>query len=147
MPLPPFIDGDLPPGVYPVTLAEALDRFGQGSAQRRTVGARLARIYRLAASAGRLARFVVFGSFVTAKADPRDVDVVLLMEDSFDLTAAPGEVAIVFDHAAADAQLGASIFWACRSGAFGGEQAFVEYWQARREGGRRGIIEIVPGGT
>lgn len=46
----------------------------------------------------------------------------------------------------ADAQLGASIFWAPRSGAFGGEQAFVEYWQARREGGQRGIIEIVPEG-
>lgn len=139
-------DGDLPSGIHPATLAEALARFGQGSLQRRAVGGRLTRIYRLAASTGHLARFVVFGSFVTAKADPRDVDVVLLMEDSFDVSALQGEAAVVFRHADADAQLGASIFWATRSGAFGGEQAFVEYWQVRREGGLRGVIEIVSGG-
>jgi hypothetical protein len=88
---------------------------------------------------------VVFGSFVTAKSDPQDVDVVILMEDSFDLSSVAGEVASVFNHAEADARLGASVFWSSRSGAFGGEQAMIEYWQLRREGGLRGIIEIVEG--
>lgn len=32
---------------------------------------------------GNLARFIVFGSFVTAKPAPNDVDIFLLMEDSF----------------------------------------------------------------
>jgi hypothetical protein len=147
MALPEFnADGDLPPGVYPVTLPEALARFGHGSPQRRVVAGRLTHLHRLAVSTGHLARFVVFGSFVTAKADPRDVDVVLVMDDAFDLAAVAEEVAVVFRHAEADAQLGASVFWATRSGAFGGEQALVEYWQARREGGRRGILEIVPEG-
>lgn len=135
--------GDLPPGIYPVTLVEAIARFGHGSPQRRVVADRLDRVYQLAASTGHLARFVVFGSFVTAKPDPRDVDVVILMDDTFDVSRVAGDVAVVFDHAEADAQLGASVFWACQSGAFGGEQAMVEYWQARREGGLRGIIEIV----
>jgi hypothetical protein len=31
---------------------------------------------------GKVARFVVFGSFVTAKDEPNDVDVILLVEDS-----------------------------------------------------------------
>jgi len=44
----------------------------------------------------------------------------------------------------ADAHFGASVFWVRRSGALGGEQAMVEYWQVRRDGGRRGIVEIVP---
>jgi hypothetical protein len=44
----------------------------------------------------------------------------------------------------ADARFGASVFWVRRSGALGGEQAMVEYWQVRRDGGRRGIVEIVP---
>ncbi|QDU24073.1 DUF6932 family protein [Urbifossiella limnaea] len=145
MGLPAFnADGDLPPGVYLVTLADALARFGRGSAQRQVVAGRLARIHGLAASTGRLARFVVFGSFVTAKPDPRDVDVVLLMDDGFDVTATADDVAAVFDHAEADARLGASVFWATRSGAFGGEQAMIEYWQTRRDGRLRGILEIVP---
>lgn len=147
-PLPAFNEeGDLPPGVYCATLSQILERFGQGAVQRRTVAERLNRIYQLAASTGQLARFVVFGSFVTAKAEPNDVDIVLLMEDSFDLTSVTGEAALVFQHMEADAHFGASIFWTKRSGALGGEQAMIEYWQIRREGGHRGIIEIVGEGT
>src|SRR6185437_15483419 len=134
---------DLPPGVHPATLSEVLGRFGQGSIQRRAVADRLSRLYQLADSTGHLARFVVFGSFVTTKADPNDVDIILLMEDSFDLASVTDEAALVFQHMEADAHFGASVFWARRSGALGGEQAMLEYWQARREGGQRGIVEIV----
>jgi hypothetical protein len=142
--LPAFNEkGDPPPGVYRATLAEVLERFGQGSVQRCAVAERLTRLHQLAISTGQLARFVVFGSFVTAKADPNDVDVILLMEDTFDVSAVTDEAALVFQHLEADAHFGASVFWTKRSGALGGEQAMIEYWQARREGGRRGIAEIV----
>lgn len=148
MALPPFDEnGDLPPGVHRATLSEVTDRFDLGELQRRAVAGRLTRIYELVASTGQLARFVVFGSFVTAKAEPNDVDIVLLMEDAFDLSSVSGETAIVFRHAEADAHFGASVFWARRSGAIGGEEAMIEYWQVRRDGGRRGIIEIIPEGT
>jgi hypothetical protein len=136
-------EGDLPPGVHRATLSEVLERFGQGTIQRRAVADRLNRIYQLAASTGQLAHFVVFGSFVTAKAEPNDVDIVLLMEDTFDLASVIGEAALVFQHLEADAHFGASVFWTKRSGAIGGEQAMIEYWQTRREGGQRGIVEIV----
>jgi hypothetical protein len=142
--LPAFnADGDLPPGVHRATLSEVLERFGQGTVQRCAVADRLNRIYQLTASTGQLARFVVFGSFVTAKAEPNDVDIVLLMEDTFELTSVTGEAALVFQHMDAEAHFGASVFWSRRSGAIGGEQAMVEYWQTRRDGGRRGIVEII----
>jgi hypothetical protein len=146
--LPAFNEeGDLPPGVHRATMPEILDRFGQGSVQRRAVADRLNRIYQLVASTGHLARFVVFGSFVTAEEEPNDVDIVLLMEDSFDLASVTDEAALVFQHMEADAYFGASVFWMRRSGAMGGEQAMIEYWQVRREGGQRDIVEIVPEGT
>jgi hypothetical protein len=95
MALPAFNEeGDLPPGVHRATLRDVLDRFGHGSVQRCAVAARLSRLHQLAVSTGNLARFVVFGSFVTAKTDPNDVDVILLMEDSFDLVAMSGEAAL-----------------------------------------------------
>ena len=99
------------------------------------------------AATGQLARFVVFGSFVTAKLDPNDVDIILLMEDSFDLASVTGEAALVFQHMEADSHFGASVFWTRRAGAIGGEQAMVEYWQVRRQGGLRGIVEIVREGS
>jgi hypothetical protein len=146
--LPAFNEeGDLPPGVHHATLSSVLERFGQGTIQRRTVADRLHRIYELAASTGQLARFVAFGSFVTAKPEPNDIDLVLLMEDTFDLSAVTGEAALVFQHMEADAHFGASVFWSKRSGAIGGEQAMIEYWQTRREGGQRGIVEIIGEGS
>ena len=90
-----------------------------------------------------MGRFVVYGSFVTDKAEPNDVDVFLVMDDTFDAGKLEGESALLFDHAAADTHFGASVFWVRRSTALGGEQAMVEYWQAKRGGGQRGIIEIV----
>jgi hypothetical protein len=145
MALPAFNEeGDLPPGVYRATLSEVLQRFAQGSVQRSAVGDRLNRLYQLARSTKQLARFVVFGSFVTAKEDPNDVDIILIMEDVFDVDSIAGEAALVFQHMEADAHFGASVFWTPRSGAFGGEQAMVEHWQVRRGGGKRGIVEIVP---
>ncbi|MSU80406.1 MAG: hypothetical protein EXS16_20255 [Gemmataceae bacterium] len=136
-------DGDLSPGVYCASVAQVLDHYGKGSLQRRAVADRLNRIYQLAASTGQLARFVVFGSFVTAKEEPEDVDIVLLMEDAFDLGTVIGEAALLFQHMEADTHFGTSVFWSTRSGAIGGEQAMIEYWQTRREGGLRGIVEIV----
>ena len=114
--------------MHRATLLEVLERFGQGSVQRCAVADRLHRIYQLSASTGQLARFIVFGSFVTAEAEPNDVDVVLLMEDTFDLASIADEAALLFQHMEADAYFGASVFWTKRSGALGGEQAMIEYW-------------------
>lgn len=145
MPLPPFTpSGDLPEGVHRATLREVLERFGADSAWRMAVGSRLARIYQVAVTAGHLGRFVVFGSFVTAKEQPNDVDVFLLMEDSFDAGQLVGEARLLFDHSAAQAHFGASVFWMRRLAALGGEQAAVEFWQTKRDGSRRGIVEIIP---
>ena len=82
--------------MHPATLEEALERFGHGTVQRCAVSERLIRIHELAASTGELRRFVIFGSFVTAKAQPNDVDIVLLMEDTFDLTDVAGEAGLLF---------------------------------------------------
>lgn len=143
MSLPTFNeDGDLPVGVHLASLSEVLGRFGRDSARRRAVAARLERIDRLARSTGELARLIVFGSFITDKAEPNDVDIFLVMEDSFEVDRVVGEARLVFDHAAADTHFGASVFWVRRMAALGGEQAAVEFWQTRRDGGLRGIIEI-----
>lgn len=67
--------GDLPVEIFQATLAEVIEHFGTGSLQRQQVGERLVRIYDLAHSTGQVARFIVYGSFVTAKPSPNDVDI------------------------------------------------------------------------
>lgn len=73
------------------------------------------------------------------------MDVFFIMEDSFDPATLPREAGSVFDHTSAQAQFGASVFWFRRLACMEGEQATVEYWQVKRGGGSRGIVEIVEG--
>jgi hypothetical protein len=144
VPLPEFTEaGNLPPGVHRATLHEAVERFGAGSVRRRALALRMERMYNIARATGHLARFVVFGSFVTDKPEPNDVDVFLLMEDTFDATALDGEAVFLFDHLQAEAYFGCSVFWMTRRGALGGEDKAVGYWQITRERALRGIVEII----
>ena len=141
---PEFDDnGDLPAGVHQATLTEILQNFGTENAQRIRLGQRLERIYTLVNSTGKVARFIVFGSFVTAKPIPGDVDIFLLMEDSFDANQVSGEAALIFDNEKAQNVLEASIFWIRKLAAIGGEQEAVEYWQIKRDNTRRGIVEVI----
>lgn len=143
MPLPLLAaTGDLPQGVHRGSLHEVLNRFGQATSQRKLVGIRLARIYELVAATGHLRRFIVFGSFVTAKPDPNDVDVFMIMDDTFNLGQVTGEARLVFDHSVAQAHFGASIFWLRQLAALPSEEEAVLNWQIKRDGTRRGIIEI-----
>lgn len=144
MPIPPYLkSGDLPVGIHAATLSEVLDRFGLSTPRRKVVASRLERILQIARKTRMVARFVVFGSFVTAKPDPNDVDVFMLMENEFDSASLSGEARLLFDHGAANTFFGASVFWLRRLAALGGEQAALEDWQSKRDGGRRGIVEIV----
>lgn len=145
--LPSFTStGDLPEGVYEVTLAKALAHFGASPSRRRRLGLRLQRIYELALSTGKLIRFIVFGSFVTAKAVPNDVDVFMILSNDFDVGATSGELRILFEHGAAQDHFGASVFWVREVAAFGGVDAATSDWAFTREGRRRGLISIVEDG-
>ena len=145
MALPDFTEtGDLPTGVHQASLTETVARFGNDSDWRKRLGTRLKRIHQIASNTGHLARFVVFGSFVTEKYKPNDVDIFMLMEDDFDMGLLTGEAHLLFvDHAAAQDHFGASVFWVRRMAAFGGDQTIIEDWQFKRDGTKRGIVEII----
>ena len=143
MPLPPLnAAGDLPEGVHACTQQEVIERFGTATARRRIVGMRLQRVLDLAAESGHLARAIIFGSFLTDKAEPNDVDLFLVMDDPFDLTQVSGEARLVFDHSAAQAHFGASVFWVRRASCFPNENDMVTGWTLKRDGTMRGIVEV-----
>lgn len=137
-------NGDLPVGVYQATIDETLKHFERGSAKRRQVAQRLKRIYEIAAATDKIARFIVFGSFVTDKPEPNDVDIFIIMENDFDAQALVGEAQLLFNHLTAQTYFGASVFWVRRLAALGGEEIAIRDWQIKRDGKKRGIVEIIP---
>jgi len=67
----------------------------------------------------------------------------MIMDDNFDMGSLVGEARLLFvDHGSAQDHFGASVFWMRRMAAFGGEQVAIEDWQIKRDGMKRGIVEI-----
>jgi len=146
VPIPAFDDrGELPVEIHRATLAECFERFGKGSEQRGRATATLVEICDLAKATGKLDRIIIFGSYVTAKREPRDIDIILVMKDDFDVETCSQSSRLLFDHAQADYRLGASIFWIRPAMLVMAEplETFVARWQIKRDGGRRGILEVV----
>ena len=145
MRLPPFnAQDDLPSGVHRATLAEVVERFGHGAPQRLSVTERLQRVITLVQGTGKLEHVFIWGSYVTNKPEPGDIDLFLVMSPDFVSNDYTGETRSVFDSATAERTLGATVFW-MNSGA-GTEPTvagFLEQFQIRRDGGRRGIVEVV----
>jgi hypothetical protein len=135
--------GDLPIGIHRATIAEVIAHFGQGTAQRVAITARLERIYELARRTGHLQRFIIFGSYVTAEPNPRDVDIFLVMRGGFQPRDAPPETQHLFQHDTAQSEFGASIFWVNAATSFADTEDLIIGWQTRRDLQRRGIVEVI----
>ena len=145
MPLPELDRyGDLPVGAHQASLDEVIVRFGHGTPQRRLVTTLLLRVLKLAEGTGKLERFVIFGSYVTAKPNPNDVYIILIMRDDFRERECDEETAPVFHHLRAQAELGASVFWTAPCGVLlETVDQFIEHWQVKRDHSRHGIVEVI----
>ena len=89
MPIPPLEEhGLLPVGVHDCTLEEIKLRFGafHGSDRRPQLFMKLTVLIGEAQAAQFARNLLVDGSFVTAKADPNDIDLVLVLPISHDLS-------------------------------------------------------------
>ena len=144
MPLPACdAQGDLPVGVHQATLDEVRTRFGHSTPQLQLVTAQLVRIYELARATGKLLRFVIFGSYVTAKPAPNDIDIILLMRDDFAVAECDEHTQPLFDHLRAQQIFGASVFSVRASTALlATVDEFISYWQIKRDQSKRGIIDV-----
>jgi predicted nucleotidyltransferase len=136
-------DGNLPKGLHKATLQEVREIFGTGSARRKLLIGNLENIIELAKSTGKLERVIVWGSFVSTKEFPQDLDLLLIMRDDFDVSANAPEVRKVFDYAQGRIAFNADIFW---SKSLIGEEAinlWLETYQWTRDFESRGIVEVM----
>ena len=88
--VPPFNEhGLLPEGIHDCTLDEIQKRFGsfQGSARRPNLWARFQEFLGEAKASGLVVALILDGSFVTAKPDPNDIDLVLVVPGTHDFVA------------------------------------------------------------
>jgi hypothetical protein len=134
--------GDLPPGVHRAGWPEFQNRFGVSSPRRVWLLGRLRLLLDLAATSGKLQKVFIWGSFVTAKLSPKDVDILLILDQDFEVERVSAAAQVVFDSVRAKLLFEADVFWSRSS--IGNEilDLWLDTYQTSRNFQRRGIVEL-----
>jgi predicted nucleotidyltransferase len=143
MVLPPFTsEGDLPAGVHLANWHEFRSRFGVATSRRVWLLSRFRTMLDLAAKTGKLHRVFVWGSFVTTKPAPKDLDVLLIMNDDFEVERIADPAQAIFDSVRAKLLFESDVFWARAS--IGDEvlELWLQTYQTSRNFRKRGIVEL-----
>lgn len=139
--LPDFNEfGDLPEGIHRASIDEIKNVFGSGSSQRKTLTRQLLEIINLTRSTGQLREVFIFGSYVTAKPTPNDIDLLLVMSAEFESEDVVGRPRLVFDAMAAQHLFNASIWWITQRTEPSTRNLMLEQIQIKRDGFSRGIV-------
>ena len=96
----------------------------------------------LAASNGKLRRAFIWGSFVTAKPAPKDLDILLIMDKDFEVNGVAVPAQAVFDSARAKLLFESDIFWARASIGHELLGVWLDTYQTSRSFRKRGIVEL-----
>ncbi|MFQ6044630.1 MAG: hypothetical protein ACE5PV_27570 [Candidatus Poribacteria bacterium] len=142
--IPDFNDlGDLPAGIHKASIDEIINAFGSGSPQREALTRQFTEIIDLACSTGQLCEVFIFGSYITVKLAPNDIDLLLIMSAEFDSEDVVGRERLIFDAMAAQHLFNASIWWITQLTEPSTRNLILEQIQMRRDGNRRGIVEVI----
>ena len=139
----PDIKGDLPQGLHQATLEEVIVRFGGNTDARKYLTTYLVRIYNLVNATNSAERFIIFGSYITDKPEPNDIDIFLVMSEAFNIDDYTGETRDIFSHGRAQRIFRASVFWVNKATSLATIDDLIEGWQTKRDQTKRGIVEVI----
>ena len=143
MSIPEFNDdGNLPEGIHLADEVEFIQRFARNSARRKWLGERLQELFSLVKLTGKLERIFVWGSFVSTKESPNDIDLLFIMSSDFQIEDVPERCRILFDHVRARVSFSADVFWAKSSIGEDTLNIWLDTYQTTKDFNRRGIVEV-----
>jgi uncharacterized protein DUF6932 len=144
--LPEFdIDGDLPPGIHHATFDELERRLSRFviSDRRINLFTSLKQLMAMARGSGIVHRLVIGGSFVTSKAEPNDIDIVIVLSNDLEFDALTPSQYAVTDRSALRSVLktGALDVTTVRSGT-SQMDLVLEFFQCKRDNKQVGVVEV-----
>jgi hypothetical protein len=144
--LPEFdIDGDLPPGIHQATVDEIERRLARFvvSDRRISLFTRFKQLVAMIRSSGIVDRLVIGGSFVTSKAEPNDIDVVIILSSDVDFGALTPSQYTVADRDGWRRVLKTDALdvLTVRNGTTRMDLV-LEFFQCRRENKQVGVVEV-----
>jgi hypothetical protein len=121
---------------------EFQSRFGGSSPRRVWLSGRLKALLELAAVNEQLRRIFIWGSFVTAKPYPKDLDILLIMDEDFEVDRIAAPAQAVFDSVRAKLLFESDVFWARASIGHEMLDLWLGTYQTSRSFRKRSIVEL-----
>ncbi len=121
-------------------MTEFFERFGGGTPQRQRVAARLRQALDLARPQAIVSRVIIWGSFITAKSDPADADILWITLPTFDRSRLPVQVGVLFDPVLAKRLYGIDILSIPEGSAY--LSTLLEGLSVTRTFTKRGLVEV-----
>jgi hypothetical protein len=144
--LPEFdFDGDLPAGLHSATLVDLERRFGRFMISDRRVALfeKFKQMVEMAKASGIVEKIIVGGSFVTAKPDPNDIDLVIVLSKDIDFdTLAPSQYVITDRDALRRVFRGGDLDVIVVRESTKRMQTAIEFFQTNRDNKEVGIVEV-----
>lgn len=134
--------GNLPPGIHLLSLEEIRTEFGQTTLRRQWLMQQFEKIVQIAQRTGKLKRLFLWGSFVSSKPVPNDIDVLLVFSSDFSDEDISLESLCILEHEQAKLRFQADIFWIREDINPEVFDLLLDTYQKDREQRRRGIVEV-----
>ena len=126
-----------------LSLEEILQRYGEHTARWQFLWQRLQTIVQLLTATGALRRLYLFGSFITAKPNPGDLDCLAVMASGFTTAHLAPSIMTVFQHDICRLYYQADVFWITE--AVGQEylETLLAVFARDRSGNPQPLVEVV----
>lgn len=125
-----------------VTLDDIRVRFGTSTPRRQFLFRQLAIVVNHLLSTGNVNRIYLFGSFVSGKASPNDVDLLVVMNTGFSTTHLDGRSLEVFQHDVCRIRYHADVFWLTEAVGRDRIEDLLDVFSRDREGREQSIFEV-----
>ncbi len=143
MPIPAFrVDGWLPPGHHPATWEEIIIAFGGSEGSRRVrLTQSLLDLRDQLHMLGVPGKLLLDGSYVSAKSEPGDFDVLLIGPDDIQVRKdADSSLARLLDAEVAEKVRGYSLFYIPANSP--AAALLMTFWDMSKDGVTKGVIEV-----
>lgn len=125
-----------------LSLAEIRQRYGEHTARRQFLWQRLQTIVQLLTATGALLRLYLFGSFITAKPNPGDLDCLAVMASGFTTDHLPPSLVTVFQHDVCRLYYQADVIWVTEAVGQEHLDALLAVFTRDRSGNPQALVEV-----
>lgn len=124
------------------SIQEIEARFGTSTPRRQFLFQQLQSLINRVRSIGGVKQVFLFGSFVTGKASPNDIDLFVVMNAAFSTANLRGQDLDIFQHDLCRIKFDADLFWVAETVGADRIRDLLDVFSRNREGQAQPIIEV-----